>query len=148
VPKSTGTVTRRRVGTRAGPPFALLTATLHLARVATRREELSVMQKCPACGNGVPTPFFLNLDEWTHLRCSQCDSRLEMQPPRSFLLGPLMAPLFVLARQGRIFERIAFVFAFATIFLIVFESLKPKLRLRKKAPAKPEISLKIDRPAN
>ena len=106
------------------------------------------MQKCPACGNGVQTPFFLNLDAWTYLRCSQCNSRLEMRPPRSFLLGPLMAPLFVLARQGRIFEWVAFVFAFTTIFLIVFECLKPKLRLRRKAPAKPEISLKIDGPAN
>ena len=78
----------------------------------------------------------------------QCNSRLEMRPPGSFLSGPLVAPLFVLARQGRIFERVALVFAFATIFLIVFESLKPKSRLRRKAPAKPAIWLKIDRPAN
>ena len=72
------------------------------------------MAKCPACDHEVRTPFFLNLDGWTHLRCTQCKARLEMKPPRSFVLGSLMAPLFVLARQGRIFQVIAFVYAFAT----------------------------------
>jgi hypothetical protein len=67
-----------------------------------------------------------------------------MQPPRSFLLGPLMAPLFVLARQGRVFEDIAFVYAFATISLVLFESFRLKLRLRKKPLAKPVVQLKID----
>jgi hypothetical protein len=105
------------------------------------------MQKCPACGNDVRTPFFLNLDGWTHLQCAHCKARLEMIPPRSFLLGPLMAPLFVLARQGRIFEVIAFVYAFVTIFLVLFESSHPKLRLRKKPLAKPVVQLKIDDPA-
>jgi hypothetical protein len=58
-----------------------------------------------------------------------------------------MAPLFVLARQGRIFEVIAFVYAFVTIFLVLFESSHPKLRLRKKPLAKPVVQLKIDNPA-
>ncbi|HSZ18406.1 MAG TPA: hypothetical protein VK770_01370 [Candidatus Acidoferrum sp.] len=70
-----------------------------------------------------------------------------MIPPRSFLLGPLMAPLFVLARQGRMFEVIAFVYAFVTMFLVLFESFRPKLRLRKKPLAKPVVQLKIDDPA-
>ena len=71
-----------------------------------------------------------------------------MKPPRSFVLGPLMAPLFVLARQGRVFEVMAFVFLFATIFLLLLESAHPKVRLRKKAPPKPEIRLNINGPSN
>lgn len=105
------------------------------------------MQKCPVCENDVRTPFFLNLDGWTHLQCAYCKARLEKIPPRSFLLGPLMAPLFVLARQGRIFEVIAFGYTFLTIFLVLFESSRPKLRLRKKPLAKPVVQLKINGPA-
>src|SRR5712691_5670347 len=106
------------------------------------------MAKCPACDYDVRTPFFLNLDGWSHLTCTQCKARLEMKPPRSFVLGPLMAPLFVLARRGRVFEVIAFVFMFATIFLLLLESVRPKVRLRKKAPPKPEIRLNINGPSN
>ena len=106
------------------------------------------MAKCPACDHEVRTPLFLNLDAWTHLRCSQCKARLEMKPPRSFVLGPLIAPLFVLARQGRIFEVIAFVFFLATIFLMTLECSRPKLRLRKRPLAKPTVWLKIDGPSN
>jgi hypothetical protein len=106
------------------------------------------MAKCPACDYGVRTPFFLNLDGWSHLTCTQCKARLEMKPPRSFVLGPLMAPLFVLARQGRVFEVIAFVFLSATILLLLLESASPKVRLRKKAPPKPEIRLNINGPSS
>lgn len=106
------------------------------------------MAKCPACGYDVRTPFFLNLDGWSHLACPQCKARLEMKPPRSAVLGPLMPPLFVLARQGRVFEIIAFVFAFATIFLLLLESSRPKLQLRKKPLPKPAIRLNIDGPSN
>jgi hypothetical protein len=102
------------------------------------------MPKCPACDNDVRAPFFLNLDAWTHLQCAHCKARLEMIPPRSFLLGPVMAPLFVLARQGHVFEVVAFVYAFVTIFLVLFESFRPKLRLRRKPLAKPVVQLKID----
>jgi hypothetical protein len=105
------------------------------------------MAKCPACDHDVRTPFFLNLDAWVHLRCGQCKARLELKPPRSFVLGPLMAPLFILARQGRIFEVLAFLFAFATIFLVLLESIRPKLRLRKRPLAKPVVWLKIDDPS-
>jgi len=59
-----------------------------------------------------------------------------------------MAPLFVLARRGRVFEVIAFVFMFATIFLLLLESVRPKVRLRKKALPKPEIRLNINSPSN
>ena len=80
--------------------------------------------------------------------CPHCKARLEMKPPRSFVLGPLMAPLFLLARQGRVFEVIAFVFLFATIFLLLVESVPPKVRLRKKALPKPDIRLNINGPSN
>ena len=55
------------------------------------------MATCPACAHDIQTPFFFNLDAWTHLACIQCKARLEMKAPRSFLMAPLMAPLFVLA---------------------------------------------------
>jgi DNA-directed RNA polymerase subunit RPC12/RpoP len=106
------------------------------------------MAMCPACNHDVRTPFFLNLDAWTYLRCPHCETRLEMKPPRSFAFGPLMAPLFVLARQGRVFEVIAFVFAFAMIFAIFLECLRPRMRLRKKAMPKPEIRLNINGPSS
>jgi hypothetical protein len=66
-----------------------------------------------------------------------------MKPPRSVFLGPLIAPLFVLAREGRIFAVIAFVFMFTTIFLLLLESTHPKVQLRKKPLPKPEIRLDI-----
>ena len=71
-----------------------------------------------------------------------------MKPPRSFVLGPLMAPLFVLARQGRVFEAIAFVYMFATIFLLLLESARPKVRLRKSPLPELGIRLGIDGPSN
>ena len=106
------------------------------------------MAKCPACDHDVRTPFFLDLDGWSHLTCTQCRAKLEMKPPRSAVLGPLIAPLFVLARQGRVFEVIAFVFMFATIFFLLLESVRPKVRLRKKTLPKPEIRLNINGPSN
>jgi hypothetical protein len=56
-----------------------------------------------------------------------------------------MVPLFVLARKGGPFELLAFVFAFATIFLLLLESFRPKLRLRTRTLPKPAIRLDIDR---
>ena len=106
------------------------------------------MARCPACDHGVRTPFFANLDGWAHLACPNCNARLEMKPPRFALLAPLMAPLFVLARQGHIFALIAYGYMFATLSLMIVESLRPKVQLRKKAPPKPEIRLNIDFPSN
>lgn len=106
------------------------------------------MATCPACNHDVATPFFLNLDGWRWLVCPHCKARLEMKSPRSVVLSPLMAPLFVLARQGHIFEVIAFVFTFATIFLLLLESVRPKVQLRKKPLPKPTIRLNIDGPSN
>lgn len=106
------------------------------------------MAKCPACDHNVTTPFFLSLDAWRWLVCPHCKVRLEMKPPRSVVLGPLMAPLFVLARQGRVFEVIAFAYMFATIFLLLLESAHPKVRLRNKPLPKPAIRLDIGDPSN
>ncbi len=106
------------------------------------------MAICPACNHEVATPFFLNLDGWRHLVCPHCKARLEMKPPRSVVLVALIAPLFVLARQGRAFEVIAFVFAFATIFLLLLESVRPQVQLRKRPLPKPAIRLNIDGPSN
>jgi hypothetical protein len=71
-----------------------------------------------------------------------------MKSPRSVVLSPLMAPLFVLARRGRVFEVVAFIFTFATIFLLLLESVRPKVQLRKKPLPKPTIRLNIDGPSN
>ena len=106
------------------------------------------MATCPTCNHDVATPFFLNLDAWRWLGCPHCKARLEMKSPRSVVLGPLVAPLFVLARRGRVFEVIAFVFMFATIFLLLLESVRPKVQLRKKPLPKPTIRLNIDGPSN
>jgi hypothetical protein len=57
-----------------------------------------------------------------------------------------MVPLLALARRGRVFEVIAFVFMFATIFLPLLESVRPKVQLRKKPLPKPTIRLNIDGP--
>jgi hypothetical protein len=59
-----------------------------------------------------------------------------------------MAPLFVLGRQGRVFEVIAFAYMFATLFLLVLESAHPKVRLRIKPLPKPAIWLNIGGPSN
>lgn len=106
------------------------------------------MAKCTVCNHDVRTPFFLNMDAWRHLICHHCQARPEMKPPRSIVLGPLIAPLFVLARQGRVFEIIAFVFMFVAVFLLVLESLRPKVQLRKKPLPEPSIRLNINDPSN
>jgi len=106
------------------------------------------MATCPACNHDVRTPFFLNMDAWGHLVCPQCKARLEMKPPRWIVLGPLVASLFVLARQGRVFEIVAFSFMFVTIFLLLLESLRPKVQLRRKPLPEPSIRLNINGPSN
>ena len=105
------------------------------------------MAKCPACGLDVRTPFFMDLDGWAHLSCSHCRARLEMRPPRSAVFGPLMVALFVLARQGRVFEVFAYAFMFAVISLLLLESLRPGVRLRKKPLPEPSIRLNINGPS-
>jgi hypothetical protein len=103
------------------------------------------MAKCPICDHDVHTPFFLNLDAWAELRCNNCHTRLEMKPQRSGVLATLWAPMFLVARHSRCLEVIAFVFMFATIFLLILESIHPKVQVRKTSPLKPEIRLNINR---
>jgi hypothetical protein len=100
------------------------------------------MATCPACNHDVATPFFLNLDAWRWLVCPHCKVKLEMKPQHSAVLVPLVAPLFFLARRGHAFEVISFLFMFATIFLLLLESFRPKVQLRKKPLPKPTIRLK------
>ena len=59
-----------------------------------------------------------------------------------------MAPLFVLARQGRAFEILAFAYSAVTIILVLWESFHPKVQLRQKSRPQPEVRLKIDGPTN
>ena len=106
------------------------------------------MATCPACNHDLAVPFFLNLDAWRHLVCPHCRARLELKPPRYAAWGPLTASLFVLARQGRVFVVMAFVFMFATIFLLLLESVRPKVQLRKRPLPKPAMRLNIDGPSN
>jgi hypothetical protein len=71
-----------------------------------------------------------------------------MKPPRSGVLGALVVPLLVLARQSRVFEVFAFAFSFATILLLLLESARPKVQLRKKPLPQPSIRLNLDGPPN
>jgi hypothetical protein len=71
-----------------------------------------------------------------------------MKPPRSGLLAPLIAPLFVLARHNRALEIVAFVYMSASFFLLMLESLRPKVQLRKKPLPEPSIRLNIGGPSN
>src|SRR5215469_17755557 len=105
------------------------------------------MAKCPVCNHDVHTPFVLNLDGWVNLRCTNCLTRLEMKPLRYGVFAVVWAPMFVLARYSRFFTVIAFAFMLATMFLVVVESIHPKVRVRKKSPPKPEIRLNINGPS-
>jgi DNA-directed RNA polymerase subunit RPC12/RpoP len=102
------------------------------------------MAKCPSCNHKVRTPFFMNLQGWAEFACPACGSRLEMVPPRAVAWVILIAPLFVLARQGRIYEVIAIAFSLAVILIFVLECVYPKVRLRRKARPEPEIKLNIE----
>jgi hypothetical protein len=67
-----------------------------------------------------------------------------MRPPKSALFGSLIAPLFVLARQGAVIAVIAITVAIAIVLCVLLECIFPKVRVRKKPLAKPSVWLKID----
>lgn len=67
-----------------------------------------------------------------------------MKPPRFGVFAVVWAPLFVLARQSRFFEVVAFTFMFTTLFLVGVESIRPKVQVRKKPLPKPEIRLNLN----
>ena len=102
------------------------------------------MAKCPVCNHDVHTPLVLNLDAWAQLRCPNCQTRLEIKPPRCGVFAGAWAPMFVVAIHSRFFQVIAFAFMLATMFLMLFESIHPKVRVRKKSPPQPEIRLNIN----
>lgn len=106
------------------------------------------MPRCPVCNHDVHTPLVLNLEAWAHLHCANCQTRLEIKPPRYGFFAVVWTPLFVLAIHSRLFEAIAFAFMFAIVSLMVFESIHPKVRVRKKSPPKPEIRLDINASSN
>jgi hypothetical protein len=108
------------------------------------------MAKCPACGHDVRTPFFFNLDGWSHLTCTQCKARLEMKPhPVSFWLLPILLSLSWLARLGHIFAVVAEVLdVFAGVTLVLLLIVRPQVQLRKKALPVPAIRLDIGGPSN
>lgn len=106
------------------------------------------MAKCPVCNHDVHTPSVLNLDAWANLRCSNCQTRLELKPPIYGAFAVMWVPLFVLARHNHFLEAIAFAFTFAMLVLMVFESIRPKVRVRKKELPKPEIRLNINGSSN
>lgn len=83
-----------------------------------------------------------NLQAWAEFTCPNCRARLEAKPPRSTPLVVPMACLFVLARQGHVFEVIAVAFAALTFVLFMLESAHPQLRAKKPLP-QPHIRLNI-----
>ena len=107
------------------------------------------MAKCPACGHDVRTPFFLNLDDWSHLTCTQCKARLEMKPrPVAILLFPVLLITSWLARLGHIYSIIAEVLLIsASVALVLLLVVHPQVRLRKRALPQPDIRLNIDGPS-
>ena len=108
------------------------------------------MATCPACDHEVRTPFFFNLDGWSHLTCTQCKARLEMKPrPVGGWLLPIFLSLLWLSRFGHIFAVIAEVLlASATVTLVLLLIVHPQVRLRKRPLPKPTIRLNIDSPSN
>jgi hypothetical protein len=108
------------------------------------------MAKCPACDHDVRTPFFFNLDGWSHLTCTQCKARLEMKPrPAAILLLPVLFIASWLGRLGHIYSIIAEVLVVsATVTAVLLLIVRPQVRLRNKPLPKPAIRLNIDGPSN
>ena len=108
------------------------------------------MAKCPTCDHDVRTPFFFNLDGWSHLTCTQCKARLEMKPrPVAILLFPVVLIVSWLGRLGHVYAIIAEMLVASTaLILVLLLIVRPQVRLRKRALPKPDIRLNIDGPSN
>jgi len=108
------------------------------------------MAKCPACDHDVRTPFFFNLDGWSHLACTHCKTKLEMKPhPVSFFFLPVLLSLSWLSRLGRKFAFLAEALLVATaVSFVLLLIVRPQVRLRQRALPKPEIRLNIDDSSN
>jgi hypothetical protein len=107
------------------------------------------MAKCPACAHDVRTPFFFNLDGWSHLTCTQCKARLEMKPrPVAILLFPVVLIASWLGRLGHIYSIIAeMLVVSAAVILVPLLIVRPQVRLRIRSLPKPAIQLNIDGPS-
>ena len=108
------------------------------------------MATCPACDHDVRTPFFLNLDGWSHLACTQCKARLEIKPrPVAILLFPVILIASWLSRLGHIYSIIAEVLVVsASVTLMLLLIVRPQVRLRKRALPKPDVQLNVHGPSN
>jgi len=69
-----------------------------------------------------------------------------MRPPRSVALLPFMLVGVWLGRLGHVFRVIGVLVPVAIVIVMLLESMRPQLRLRKALP-KPEIRLNIGGPA-
>ena len=106
------------------------------------------MAKCPACGQDVATPFFLNANAWRWLTCPHCAARLERKNPRVVVaLSSFFLVLLALSRLNHRFAVIAEVSMAAILLVILVKFMRPELQLRKPLP-KPETKLDINGPSN
>jgi len=107
------------------------------------------MAKCPACDHDIRTPFFFDLDGWSHLTCAQCKARLEMKPrPVAILLFPVVLIASWLGRLGHVYSIIAEVLVVsAAVILVLLLIVRPQMRFRIRALPKPAILLNIDGPS-
>lgn len=108
------------------------------------------MATCPACDYYVRTPFFFDLDGWSHLTCAQCKARLEMKPRSAAIFFlPVLAVASWLGRLGHIQSMIAEVLVVsAGVTAVLLLIVRPQVRLQKKDLPKPAIRLNIDGPSN
>ena len=108
------------------------------------------MAKCPAYDQDVRTPYFFNLEGWSHLACTHCKARLEMKPcPVAAWFLPIFVACSWLGRLGHTFAFIAEgLLVAATLILILLLIVRPQVRLRKRPLPKPEIRLNIDGPSS
>src|SRR5260370_18630449 len=99
------------------------------------------MAKCPAYDQDVRTPYFFNLEGWSHLACTHCKARLEMKPcPVAAWFLPIFVACSWLGRLGHTFAFIAEgLLVAATLILILLLIVRPPLRSRTQPLPKPEI---------
>src|SRR5260370_7058989 len=99
------------------------------------------MAKCPAYDQDVRTPYFFNLEGWSHLACTHCKARLEMKPcPVAAWFLPIFVAFSWLCRLGHTFAFIAQgLLVAATLILIRLLIVTPPLMLRKKPLPQPRI---------
>lgn len=108
------------------------------------------MAKCPTCDQDVRTPFFLNLDGWSHLACPKCKARLELKPrPAAIFLLPILISLSGLRVFGHKYAVTAeILMVAAAVVLVLLTVVRPQVRLRTKPTPKPEIRLNLNNPSH